>query len=139
MDFFDDELDSAEIIEGLLPAFPLRVRVGAFEKQYGRTGGEVAGGTFVPLSGGPGCAYVSIPATKSGTGLRRQEVQLESGQTGVVGLVWTLLGSWPLIKEKMLLQVVDGVTGDVIGQTHEVLVADVHDFGIHTEVRTRGA
>ena len=138
MEFFDGELDASEIIEGLLPAFPLRVRVGSFEKQYGRTGGEIAG-AFVPLSGGEGSGYVSIPATKSGKGLSTKSVALESGAEGVDTFVWTLLGSWPLIKEKMLLQVVDSITGDITGQTHEVLLSDVHDFGIHTEVRTRAA
>lgn len=138
MQFFDDEFDADETIEGLLDAFPLRVRIGSMEKQYSRTGSEI-NGAFKPLSGGEGTGYVSIPATKSGPGMRRQNVQLESGETGTVALIWTLLGSWPLIKQKMLLQVVDSITGDITGQTHEVLLADVHDFGIHTEVRTRAA
>ena len=43
MRFFDDEFDSDETIEALLPAFPLRVRIGSMGKQYSRTGSEIAG------------------------------------------------------------------------------------------------
>ena len=138
MEFFDGELDVAEIIEGLLPAFPLRVRVGSITEQYGRTGNRIAD-AFVPLQSGDGSAYAAIPATKSGPGTRRKPIQLESGESATVDFVWTLLGSWPLIQPKMLIEVVDSVTGAITGQTHEVLLVDVHDFGIHTEVRTRAA
>jgi hypothetical protein len=136
MQFFDGELDTDETIEALLPAFPLRVRIGRIAETLSRTG-DAVGGAFAVHSEGA-ANYASIPGTKSGPNTKQQTVTLESGEEGIVGFVWTLLGSWPAIKRQMLLQVVD-INGTVIGPTFEVLLADVHDFGIHTEVRTRAA
>lgn len=132
MQFFDGEIDTDDTIEALLPAFPLRVRVGQIGAQVSRTGDLVSGAFEIAAGAG------IIPATKSGPNTKQQTVTLESGEIGVVGHIWTLLGAWPQVATKMLLQVVD-TAGNISGPTFEVLLSDVHDFGIHTEVRTRAA
>ena len=137
MEFFDGELDAAEIIEGLEDAFPLRVRVGKMSTMTGRTGGQIAG-AFEVFSPAEGASYAAIPATKGGRNTRRGGIEEGGGIEGVAH-VWTLLGSWPRIKAKMLMQIVESETGEVVGTSYEVVSANVHDFGVHTEVLTRAA
>ena len=116
--FFDGLIDPGAILGELEDLFPLRVQIGALASGTSKTGGLIPGA----FSAAPGLD--SIPAQRSDA----KGGQIANNKT--VSHEWTLPGVGYSIKAGQVL--VEIANGD----RYEILLADRHCFGLHTDLKT---
>lgn len=123
---FSMETRRASIVAAITKTCPLRVQIASQTTAVSPTGGLISGG-FAALAG-----LDSIPAQRVQMG-QPESVALPSGKSATVSHVWTLPGTWQIPEGATLREM---VAGNAVAE-YIVLVADVHIYGIHTDLKTQ--
>ncbi len=116
------------VIAAITKTCPLRVQVASQTTAVSPTGGLISGG-FSALGG-----HESIPAQRVMADAAKPEIVEAGGKSVLVSHTWTLPGAWPQIPERATLR--EMVAGSAVAE-YEILMADVHCFGLHTDLKTR--